>query len=359
VTIALDPGVFELRSLRKQGARLIARRCRTVASIMSDNPARRRWLESAGVAHLVAEDHLVLPGDAGVEAGNVAAAIPRQLFPGGELPESDPVARQTIALLIDGLLPWSTRAREICCFTHPHHGSTGSSSEPKLDERLEFIRRLIRLRGYEPISVNSPTALVLAGLAASGFTGVGLTLGASGCEVAVVHRGNEIVSDRLERGGLWIDEHVARVQQLVRQDCEGFDVLDLEAARRKKEGVALDAPSGDAGELVSELYRSLLGDLVGLLGDALISHPQISLLPQPLPIICCGGPVRIPGFLAELRRALERRQIPVRLAEVSLAGETDYTVARGCLIRAEIEQAAPSNARSGGIRTPHSALAPR
>jgi hypothetical protein len=357
MTIALDCGAYELRSLRNEGTRLVARRCRTVASIMPDNPARRRWLTSANMAYLVAEEHLILPGDAGIEGESVAGAIPRELLPGGRLPDSDPVARQTIAALVDGLLPWSSRPREICCFTHPQRIATTNPDDEPTDDRYEFISRLIRLRGYEPVAVNSGTALVLSGLASSGFTGVGLTLGASGCEAAVVHRGNEIAAGRIELGGHWIDEQVARQLRLVRRDPAGYDVLDLEAARGQKEHVSLESPAGDVGELVADLYRRLLDELALLLSDVLNSQAQIANLPQPLPVICCGGPAKIGGFRQRLLKALEAEQFPVRLAELNLAGDMHTAIARGCLIRAEIEQAAPSRARREDIRTPHSALA--
>ena len=91
MTIALDPGAFALRSLRRRGRELVARRCRTIAVTVADNQARRRWLERSNLPHLLAEEFLVLPGDAAIEAEGLFGAVPRDLLPGGELPKSDPV----------------------------------------------------------------------------------------------------------------------------------------------------------------------------------------------------------------------------------------------------------------------------
>lgn len=338
MTIALDPGAFAFRSLRRDGPALAARRSRAVAASLRDNEARRRWVTIANVPHLYAEEHLVLPGDAALAASELSEAFPRDLLPGGALPESDPVARQVIAVLVDGLLPWSRYPHEVCCFAQPAYGAGGADGDMALDRRREFISRLVRLRGYEPLPINPATALVLAELGESGFTGIGLALGASGCDVAVVHRGIQIAWGRVERGGAWIDEQLAREIGAWRRDGRGEHVPDLEFARRRKERSSLESFPDDESRLVAELYRILTISLIEVVEETLDLDRRIPLLPQPLPVICGGGLARIPGFSELLQGALGRRRLAAPLAVPQVAGDQEYTIARGCLIRAELEE---------------------
>jgi hypothetical protein len=343
VTIAFDPGAFALRSLRRRGRELVARRCRTIAVTVADNDARRRWLKRSNLPHLLAEEFLVLPGDAAIEAESLFGAIPRDLLPGGELPKSDPVTRQVIALLVDGMLPLSSDSREICCFAQPGCQERMLHDDPTFDERMQFFSRIIRLRGYHPLPLNPATALVLAEMAPAGFTGIGLALGASGCDVAVVHRGNQIASGRLPRGGRWIDEQLARRQHALDRNSSGPDVLEVEACRMQKESASLLAPENNVGRQIVDLYENLLTELAKVLCETLALEPQITLLPQPLPIVCGGGPAKIPGFTESLESVLKRQEFPVALAGLRLAADPEYSVARGCLIHATLEQSASTS----------------
>lgn len=340
MTIALDPGTHGMRSLRRQEGQLVARRCRTIAAFVDDNDARRRWLNTAHIPHLVAETCLVIPGDAAVEAQGLCEAMPVDLLPGGDLPADDPVARQVVAALVDGLLPRSQNRGAVCCFAQPGYDDGQVADDTFGGQRLDFFTQVIRLRGYAPLALNPATALVLAELESSGFTGIGLALGASGSDLAVVHRGNPIACARLARGGRWLDEQIARRHKIIRRDSDGVEIFHLDEARQQKESVSLGDSTNIASQAVADLYRGVVGELVDVLAEMLASYPQIALLPHPLPIVVSGGPATIDGFSDVLQTALDRCDSPVELGAPRRIAEPEYTIARGCLIRAAIEEAA-------------------
>ncbi len=361
MTIALDPGAHGLRSLRRRGGELAARRCRTIAAFVDDNEARRRWLKTAGIPHLIAENCLVIPGDAAVEAEGLCDAIPVDLLPQGDLPEADPVTRQVIAVLVDGLLPRSLNRGAVCCFAQPGHDDSLPAEEAFGGQRMEFFTQLIQLRGYTALPINPATALVLGELAHEGLTGIGLALGASGCDLAVVHRGNQIACARLAIGGGWIDEQLARRQHITRRDSDGNNVLDLHHARMQKEGVSLGDLSNSVSQTVSDLYQEVVAELVDALASLLASDPRISLLPQPLPMVCSGGPACVDGFGEALQTALECCDPALGLGTLQMVSEPEYAIARGCLIRAELEEAVLPDARRdvGNVAREQHSAAPR
>ncbi len=340
MTIALDPGAFAMRSLRRRRDELVSRRCRSITASMRESDARRRWLDFTNVPYLRAEDYLVLPGSAAIEADELFETIPRDLLPAGTIPIADPVTRQVISALVEGLLPWSEHRQEICCFTQPGEPLEGANGDSPLDRRLKFFARLISLRGYHPVPLNPATALVLAELSESGFSGVGVALGAASCEIAVVHRGNQIARGRLARGGRWIDEQLALRTRMYRRDSQGEQVLDVEGARLRKESTTLNATGDDDSRLVANLYRNLVAELAEVVAETLTSELQIALLPGPLPIVCGGGPARIDGFGELFRAEIDRQPLPMTVAAPGLVSDHEYAVARGCLIRAELEESA-------------------
>ena len=203
---------------------------------------------------------------------------------------------------------------------------------------MKFFARLIHLRGYRPVPISPATALVLAELSEAGFSGVGVALGAASCEITVVHRGNQISGGRLARGGRWIDEQFALSNRMYRRDSQGAQVLDVEGARLRKEALSLNSPADDDSRLVADLYRNLVAELVEVFSETLVSNLQVALLPQPLPIVCGGGPARIEGFGKLFRAEIDRQPLPAAVKGPDLVNDHEYAVARGCLIRAELEE---------------------
>ncbi|MBI3866744.1 MAG: hypothetical protein HY290_33095 [Planctomycetia bacterium] len=344
MTIALDLGGHALRSLRRRGDGLVARRCRSIAACVADNEARRRWLAASKIPHLVAEECLVIPGDAAIEAEGLCEALPIDLLPNAELPAGDPVTRQVLAALVDGLLPRPMSRGVVCCFTQPGYHESLVADPESGDQRLEFFTRLIHLRGYRALPVNPATALVLAELGSHGFTGIGISPGASGCELAVVHRGQQLTCARLARGGRWIDEQIARRQELVRRDSAEEIVLDLDGARAQKEDTSFMSSMSPKALAVGEICRQNIAEIAEALAGMLASDPRLALLPQPLPVVCCGGPTQIAGFAEQLERELDRCNPAVDLEAPWVVPDSEFTIARGCLIRATVEESVASHA---------------
>ncbi len=343
MTIALDVGSFAMRSLWRRGKELAGRRCRSVALSFADNPARRKYLQSSKASFLVADGHLVLAGDAAVDAAEFFELIPRDLFPWGEIPTADPVARQVISTVVDALLPWSEHPEEVCCFAQPGQFDSTNGGDPDLDSRAQFVTRLIRLRGYEPLPLHPATALVLSELGNAGFSGIGLVWGTSRCELSVVHRGVPLASRCVARGGTWIDSELARATKTWRYDALGEQVLDLDKARQRKEAATLAAPADADGRIVAELYGTLVAEIIDALSHLVESDGRIPLLPQPLPLVCGGGLSQMAGFRELLTSRLRNREWPVALSDPRFVSD-QYAVCRGCLIRAELERMDPPHA---------------
>jgi hypothetical protein len=340
MNVGLDLGSHTFRAVRQQGDELRARHSRAAYAVLTDSPAQRRVLEQAGIGYARCEGHLVLLGDAAAEYSQLFQVPCLPLLPDGNVPHDDPLARQVLAALVESLLPEPERPGEICCFTSP--GASLGKLGPN-PERLEFFAHLIRLRGYTPIPMAAGMAVVYAELVHESFNGIGITFGASSCEFSLAHQGREVCSASLPCGGDWIDEQFARQTDSYTWDSHGRQLLDLTAANGKREAFSgsLVRPIGRDPRLLAELHLELLVRVAREAAQRLASAPRIPHPHAPFHILCSGGVARIPGFRELAQEVFREIPFPVALAEIRIGYPSRYTIARGCLINAHLENRVP------------------
>lgn len=309
MSVGLEIGTHQLRSLRQDGDRLLAQRCRSVYSVLPDAEHCRRRLDELGIPYAVCDQHLLVWGDA---AENLAELMPIRtvpLLPEGTLPHHDPPARQLLAALIGALLGEPVRPNEVCCLTHPGH--TGRS-RAEFRDTVHFLTRLIRLQGYTPLVISPGLALVLAELVSNCFTGIGMTFGVSTCEVSLAHHGVEIAQ-------------CTAPYRFAANWCGGGEW-----------GMRYSEPRTPNSELRDVLYY---------VAQELSAVPAVRTVPQPLSLVIAGDTARTAGFDDLLQQAFCTAPFPVQIGDVRLT-VAEYTVARGCLINAELEARTQSARRS-------------
>ncbi len=344
MTIALDIGCYGLRSLRREGDRLIARSSRSFYSVLPDSDSHRELMKQAQIPYGICESDLVLIGDAAVDYAELFQVRAQRLLPGGIIPQADPLARQILASLAEALLPEPTDPGELCCLTLP---GNNSGRTPSRNRELEFFTRVVRLRGYTPQILSSGMAVVLAELAQENFTGIGISFGSATCEVSLAHCGIEIAHCTIEGGGHWIDQELARKAKIYKWDCHGEKYLDVNGCTLAKEqsDCSLTEVRDEDEELLGSLYGDLVKHVVQEAAKAFAKSHRLQDVPQPVAVVCSGGPTRIAGFETVLNHTLSTSPPILDIKDVRIAAASDFTVARGCLISAELEAQTKANNR--------------
>ena len=342
---ALDPGSCRIRSLHRDGARLLARSERTVYSVLPDTAEHRSLLERAQLSFSTCDDGILLLGNEAYDSSRLFQAACHRLLPFGQLPDNDPLARQLLASLISGILPPADLSGEICCTTVPGGADTGSGTGRA---NADFLQQVIHLRGYEPKIIPAAHALIYAQLVRSSFTGIGLVFGASGCEAMLAHCGVPVCHARIDRGGHWLDVKLAGACERVVYNDLGDEVLDLDSVERRRESIRTPLTlSGQTFEQTcGRLLRQLIDALLRRFSSELNRSPRAAELPQPLPIVCSQGLSSVPGFEVLLNESLSERPLPVATELPQLVEDSDYTIARGLLIAAELEAAQENRNRA-------------
>lgn len=336
MSVGLDIGASQIRCLRHRNEQLMGRSAKAMFTALPDAPEYRALLASGQIPFAVCDEALTIVGDNAGEYSNLFHVRPQSLMPHGRLPTNDPVARQSLAALVDALLGEPDQPGEMCGVTLPggeSFQSLATSSE------LEFFSRLIRLRGFYPQVLSAGMAAVLAELSRHCFTGLGLSFGAATSELVVAHRGIELLMCSIPQGGNWLDEQIATEFGDTLRDEAGEPILDLakSAARRHSFAGHLGSTNSDADRFLASLHRDLIYALIRSATFALARQPRVTEIPQPLPVIVIGGVSRISGFENLLWHAFELARFPLAIREIRFATRHDFTVARGCLINAQLE----------------------
>jgi hypothetical protein len=336
MSVALDLGTFRLKSLCCHGDRLIVRKCRTVHAALPDTPARRQGLEQMRIPFAVCEDMLVAVGDAAVQVSQTLGTPLLPLLPGGKLPHDDPPARQILATLIESALPEPQQDGEYCCMVLP---AAARGTLRRASAEYEFLSRLVKFRGYSPLRIDAGMAVVLAQLSRAGFTGIGISFGASSTQATLALQGREVASCSIPQGGDWIDEEAARSEGAYTWDAAGARFVDVNTIRRWKERCegSIAQPTTRRDARLCELYRDLLAVVVSQVTEEFADAvPQLGLR-KPLAVAASGGTARVPGFCDLLSQAFEKSALPIATAEVRVAAKSDHVIARGGLICAQLE----------------------
>lgn len=323
-----------MRSLRQESQRLFGRKVPAVYIALASTDSDRRLLERARVPYAVCDGNLVVFGRPAVELAPVFHVPRLQMLPEGRLPEGDPLARQLTAALLECLLPPPAAAGTPCVL---------ALSRTRLDRPLgespewEFFSRLIRLRGYRPSLIDKTSALVLAELGRTGFTGLALLFESDSCSLALARQGRILARATILRGMSFIDEQLARSTGRIVWDMDGAGYVDLEAVARWKQTADpnLSAPAGPDAERLAAEYRRLLRAAIEEFTTRCRGLRRAEIPRGPLAVACDGVASRAAGFAPLLTEELQ--QAGLEIGDVRIADDPSYTISRGCLIQAELE----------------------
>lgn len=307
MSIGLDLGTTQFRSLRRQGQRLVGRHTACVYAAIADTPAHRRELDREDASFLECDDELILIGDSATNWTERTSVRLRSLLPDGRLPADDPRARAILPFLVDAVLPLPTFEDEVCAITIP---GELFPDEPGMER--PFFTELVERRGYRPVVIGQGLSIVLAELGDAAFSGIGISLGSSQCEFALVHCGAEEARCSIPWG-------VAEIASALPSQTSAAPVSLSTLA--------------ESGQLISDFLVELLleaGTRIGRAGG-------FRVLSEPVSIVCGGGLAQRPEFEALLLRAWHRAAWPIAVRALRIAPDATYTVARGCLIQAKLE----------------------
>ncbi len=335
MSFGLDIGSTGIRCLYRAGKSLRGRRAPTSYITLPGGTDQKLLLQRALIPFSACDGSYVVFGNNAVELSRALKLPLIPIFPEGRLATDDPVGRQVAAAVIESVLPVASRPAAPAAMVIP-----GTSTLAGRQQLLHFAERVIALRGQAVAPLHAGTAAVLADLSDREFTGVGLDVGSSAVSLSVCVHGQPLAELTSDRGCAGVDEVFARSRGRYFFDHEGNRYLDTAAIARWRESTRIDlsSPTGDDQELLRSLVREWLMAVLSDFAQQLEKAATTRVARNVSVMTVTGGPARMPGFDLLVADAFRRAQIPVAITEIRTTAESDYTLARGGLIAAELEQ---------------------
>lgn len=349
MTVALELGVREFRSLRRDGQRLFGRRMPCSYVVLPLGLAEQRLLDQARVPYSVCSGSLLVLGEPALDLASSLKLPCLTPFEEGQLPRGDAVARQVIATMIDTVLPPRPATTTTCVMTAPGQYRNQPLSARSL--RTQFresnaslptistaatLGQIVRLQGYSPIVLSASLAVGLAELGKDGLTGLALHFGAGECQASLLQQGHEIVHIGIPRGEDALIDQWARLRDRLVWDHEGNCYLHQSAVREwlDRARPSLVRPADDDAAAWRDLVIQLVNELIAACAPELSRLPGFVRTKTRLPVVYSGSLANAVGFDLILKAAVEDCGALPELA-MRPAADISSAIVRGLLIYAE------------------------
>jgi len=329
--IAIEFGGSEFRSLRREGGRLLARRVSTDYLVVQPDKLRSRIVERQAEQFARCQDGMIVYGSAAVDLAELMNIPMQSALDEGRLRHDDPVSRQFLGALVEGLLPKTDSPARCAVVASPR-----DPDRPPLEDReLGFLLRLVKLRGYEPEVISPGRALVQTEYGQSGGSGVGIKLGGTQIDVSVVHETREWLGFSLPRGGLHLDRQIARLDDSFLRLHDGREALHMQPIRSWRERILSLNYVADPRTLeLRNQYRELAYLILHRLREELTPTLRRG-LPSPLPLVIGGALAAPTGIDLLFQQTIREIELPLQLAPVRQVQDAHFAALRGGLAHLE------------------------
>lgn len=183
--------------------------------------------------------------------------------------------------------------------------------------------------GYNAKALNEGEAIAYSELMDEGLTGVVCGFGAGMCQLVVMSNGEAVLRSSTTRSGDFVDRMVATATNQpdtviqMEKEAGGFDIMK-------------DDSDNQIHKALVVYYRRLIEYSAKVLANQLQKTGQLPKFNQAIPIVIAGGTSLAKGFSVYFKHVLKDMELPFEVSTVRLAREQLKSVARGCLLGAEI-----------------------
>lgn len=281
----------------------------------------RNMLTKLNVQYVAINGKMVVVGDPAFELANILNRETRRPMKAGVVSPSENDAMPIERILLETLLGKPNYPDEKCYFSVP---ADPIDADFNVVYHKGVFSGLLKKLGYEPKSILEGHAIVLAELAESDFTGIGISCGGGMFNVCVSYKSIPALAFSTSRGGDWIDRNVATV-------------LGIKASRAtaiKERGMNLLSPRNREEEAVEIYYRNLISYTLEAIKTRFEGSTGMPSFPEPVEIVCAGGTSLIGGFIEVFQDEFKSIKFPIEVRNIRRAEDPLFSVAKGCLVAA-------------------------
>jgi hypothetical protein len=279
-------------------------------------------LQRENVFHEVQGTDIVVAGNEAQKFAEIFHLETRRPMANGVLNPHEPHSLAVIRRIIGKLLGRAATEGQKVFFSIP---APVGEEDGGIAYHEASMRLILTELGYAPTPIQEGLAVVFGELAASNFTGIGVSCGSGLCNACLAVLSVPVLSFSVSKAGDFIDSQAARVTG------------DLATRLRvqKEQTFRLNGLATDRTlNALTVYYNEVITNLTGALRDHISATQRLPKLDQAVPLVLSGGTVMPKGFLEHFSAALRAQEFPVRLSEVRLSADPLNSTARGALMAA-------------------------
>ena len=286
----------------------------------------KSMLEREKIHHRVQKPEIIAFGNRVDEFANILGGETRRPMQTGLLNPDEPKNIELVELALRNLCGRAKKGDRIC-FSVP---SAAEGNESALLFHEQSVRGVLENLGYTVSTINESLAVVIAELQDSDFTGIGISFGGGMCNICVSYLGLPVLSFSTTRAGDYIDKCAASVT--------GETTTTVRLHKENPDFTLFDDNATSAVDrALSIYYREVIQTVAMSLERHLKSCKNLPPFEAALPVVFAGGTSLVNGFQKELKDALRKTSLPVKIADVTAAKSGMNATARGALVAAMLE----------------------
>jgi hypothetical protein len=279
-------------------------------------------LQRENVFHEVQGAEIVVAGNDAEKFAEVFHVETRRPMVNGVLNPEEPHSLAVVRRIITKLAGRAAVEGQKVFFSMP---SQGVSLNGATRYHEASIRQILAELGYQPTPIEEGLAVVYGELAASNFSGVGISCGSGLCNVCLAVLSVPVISFSVPKAGDFIDTNAATVT--------GDRANRLRITKEKV--FQLNGLNGDrVHNALTVYYQDVIAGLIASLRAHVAATQKMPKLEQAVPLVLSGGTAKPKGFLDHFSRMLDAEQFPLRLSEVRVSSDPLHSTARGALMAA-------------------------
>jgi hypothetical protein len=279
-------------------------------------------LQRENVFHEVQGSEILVAGNDAQKFAEIFHVETRRPMRNGVLNPQEPHGYGMVRSIIERVMGRPANEGQKVFFSVPARteGDEGSNSYHEAS-----IRQILTGLGYDPTPIEEGLAVVFGELGGSNYTGLGISCGSGLCNVCLAVLSVPVISFSVNKAGDFIDAQAA------------LATGDLATRTRvfKEQNFQLNGLTDDrVRNALTVYYEEVIQNLVRALHERLSAAQRLPKLDQAIPLVLSGGTVSPQGFLQNFGKAMQGRNLPLRLSEVRVSPDPLNSTARGALMAA-------------------------
>jgi actin-like ATPase involved in cell morphogenesis len=286
-------------------------------------------LKMSNVSHIIEGDSVYVIGEPALSVANLLHKEARRPLSKGVIAAGELDAEKMLMILLKSILGAPSVPDEVVYYSIP-----GNPIDSEIDViyHREMFRKMISSFGFSAYPMNEAAAIVYANGAKDGFTALSSSFGAGMVNTALLYKTMVGMSFSTMKAGDWIDSSSGR--------AVGKTATQLMSIKEK--GVNLLDPSEGEPRYLREreaiivYYKNLINFVIDSIKKEFKKNSSTVELPDSIPWIISGGTTKAKNFLEFFKQEFDKvkKDFPINISEVRLAGDPLSDVAKGLLIAA-------------------------